>query len=1432
MCPGPPRLLLQLLVVAAVLLLPLASGQILKNLTVGYLTAVRGTLKDRQGIAVSGAVKMAIDQVNEDINTLPNVTLKLEFRDTQGDTVLATRVMTKMICDGVAVFIGPEGPCHVESIVSYSRNIPMISYKCSEEAASKVPTFARTEPPDTQVTKSVIALLLYFSWKKFAILADPQWKRVAETLEAEAKENNMTITHHSTVYDQQMCCDQKLSCCSAAYWYNTVHETRNITRIYVFLGNPLLLVEFMKAMQLQNLFDDGEYMVITADMMPYSVEQSFKYVWGSLGFDQPDCNLDSIEKRLRSLLVVVLTPPADAYENFTKDVRTNNTKEPFNFPMPEVFFNKSFKTYVSIYAAYLYDAVKLYATALDEVLDEKANLTVEAIDEVVKNGTLIIERIIKRQKYTSITGANINIDKNGDSEGNFSVVALQPRPTKLRDLNCSRHMAKVGHFRADADGLKYVVEIRIEWAGPNKPEDEPSCGFKNELCPEDSKFGSIVTAGVLAGVLFFTAFFILTMYRKWKIDQEIEGLLWKIEPSELKGFHTNDIVSSPSKMSLVSATSFESKCGPQWFATVGQYRNLRVRVKELKFSKKRDINRDIMKEMRILRDLRHDNVNSFIGACIEPMRILLITDYCAKGSLYDIVENEDIKLDMMFIASLVFDLIKGMIYLHKSALGCHGNLKSSNCVVTSRWVLQITDFGLHELRQCAEGDSIGEHQHYRSCFWKAPELLRDDTAIGGTQKGDVYAFAIILYEIIGRRGPYGGCPYEPKEIVELVKRVPSEGEKPFRPDLAVLDESDIDCTDYIVKCIEDCWEENPEHRPDFPTIRNRLRKMREGMHSNIMDQMMEIMEKHANNLEYLVSERTRLLFEEKRKTEDLLHRMLPAPVAERLTKGFGVEPESFDLVTIYFSDIVGFTAMSAESTPLQVVNFLNDLYTLFDRIIRGYDVYKVETIGDAYMVVSGLPLRNGDRHAGEIASMSLELLEAVKHHQIAHRPNDVLKLRIGVHTGPVVAGVVGLTMPRYCLFGDTVNTASRMESNGEPLKIHISMQCHEALEKLGGYIIEERGMVYMKGKGEVKTFWLVGATDKAIQKREVDLTELPPLFCRPRRSPKMNTDSRQPSICGGFGPGSRRQSSIPRENSLDVESASTLRAFAVCNAANNSSPVANHSQRSGSKRAELSPLYINDVSESRTTLSASALESQSVLSVEDCNENCVNKTSINQSQRALSTVETTSGNKFLEDNSRSTFPQTLREARSLDPLPDYDSTNVGHLQLNLQVPKRSSRSLENCVGCSGKLVPAMQFSSERCHAVNNNFPNGDAILLSPQSNNVCGGSSTDDIQTPLLQNFSDIDETITVKRQLRRGKSGAEPLPDFHPDKRWRSLEEMPGNDANVNGHSKKTLARNSIRSWLAGLFNGNGLRTSDASLRKGIHSGYSDLQSEKESIV
>ncbi|XP_055341723.1 receptor-type guanylate cyclase gcy-8-like isoform X2 [Paramacrobiotus metropolitanus] len=224
-----------------------------------------------------------------------------------------------------------------------------------------------------------------------------------------------------------------------------------------------------------------------------------------------------------------------------------------------------------------------------------------------------------------------------------------------------------------------------------------------------------------------------------------------------------------------------------------------------------------------------------------------------------------------------------------------------------------------------------------------------------------------------------------------------------------------------------------------------------------------------------LSEKTAELSFEKKRTEHLLYQMLPPSVADKLRHNKQVPAEHFDAVTIYFSDIVDFTQLFADSPPLHVIEFLNLLYTMFDAQMDRFDVYKVETIGDAYMVASGLPVRNGNRHAGEIGRMGLSLLQLVWDFSIPHQdPARKLLLRIGMHTGPCVAGVIGLKMPRYCLFGDTVNTASRMESRGYPLRIHMSDSAKLALDATGGFECASRGNIDVKGKGIMHTWWLIG----------------------------------------------------------------------------------------------------------------------------------------------------------------------------------------------------------------------------------------------------------------------------------------------------------------------------------------------------------------------
>ncbi|GFT83375.1 soluble guanylate cyclase 88E [Nephila pilipes] len=184
---------------------------------------------------------------------------------------------------------------------------------------------------------------------------------------------------------------------------------------------------------------------------------------------------------------------------------------------------------------------------------------------------------------------------------------------------------------------------------------------------------------------------------------------------------------------------------------------------------------------------------------------------------------------------------------------------------------------------------------------------------------------------------------------------------------------------------------------------------------------------------------------------------------------------------------------------MQVVSMLNSMYSIFDQLTEKHDVYKVETIGDAYMVVSGAP-ENEERHPDKICQMALDMVVVIGDLKDPST-GDSLRIRVGVHTGPVVAGVVGLKMPRYCLFGDTVNTASRMESTSEALKIHISEKTRAKLD-LNEWDISDRGTITIKGKGEMKTYWLHGrlkspllqyrnGTPKLIEPNKADFAKEP-----------------------------------------------------------------------------------------------------------------------------------------------------------------------------------------------------------------------------------------------------------------------------------------------------------------------------------------------------
>ncbi|KAG8187980.1 hypothetical protein JTE90_005299, partial [Oedothorax gibbosus] len=210
----------------------------------------------------------------------------------------------------------------------------------------------------------------------------------------------------------------------------------------------------------------------------------------------------------------------------------------------------------------------------------------------------------------------------------------------------------------------------------------------------------------------------------------------------------------------------------------------------------------------------------------------------------------------------------------------------------------------------------------------------------------------------------------------------------------------------------------------------------------------------------------------KQKGDDMLYSMIPKAVALRLrSRNDAIETcESFDAVTVLFGEIVRFSELCARLTAMEAVTCVNDVFSLFDNVTDAHNVFKVETVGQVYMLVSGAPERRPD-HAKCAANAALDMVAKVD--SLTTSDGEKLRVRIGMHTGPVAAGVVGLKMPRYCLFGDTVNTAARMQSHGEAGKIHISNSCNNHLQS-DGFITEPRGSMKIKGKGEMNTFWLLG----------------------------------------------------------------------------------------------------------------------------------------------------------------------------------------------------------------------------------------------------------------------------------------------------------------------------------------------------------------------
>ncbi|XP_029113388.1 retinal guanylyl cyclase 2-like isoform X2 [Scleropages formosus] len=919
----------------------------------------------------------------------------------------------------VSAFVGPTNPgyCEAASHLGHSWNKALFSWACitpEMDTVPRHPTFIRTFPSPATI---LLGFLRYFRWAFIGILSSPEdsWVETASQLANALRSHGLLVKLVASVGNN-----------TSSMRYTLAKVRTMDLRVAVLVMHSALIGGNTQKLLLETAYDmhmtRGPLVFIPYDTLLYSLpyrDERYPALRGGKLLQAYDA----------MLTITIDSPDISFYQAYQEAI--DRGELPVTIPPQQV--SPLFGT--------IYDSILLLAHAMRNLEDagewpsgtnlarHAQSLDFYGFSQTIltnQSGTVLLDYVV--------------LDTDGRS--------WELHPTHILDL-------KAGVVRSLGRAINFPRGV--------SPKMDSNCWFTHTTICEggvDLVFAVIISLIVfmMTACLLGISYWIRRRINQMKLAKGISKILLKLEdvtfinPSlsikklSLDDSRTSEMGRSMSDMERSLKSPF-SALSP----TPATLENSNVAVydgdwawlKRFPHGDFTEITSKTSDVFELMKDMRHENVNPFIGFFHDCGVFAIMTEYCSRGSLEDLLYTDGLKLDWMFKSSLLMDLIKGMRYLHHRGVS-HGRLKSRNCVVDGRFVLKVTDYGYNKVFEAQKFPYV--EPAAEDLLWTAPEILRGlSPGLTGSLQGDVYSFAIVMQEVVMCGPPFCMLDQSAEEIIRKVRMPP-----PLCRPVVLEDSTPSTC----VQLMKQCWDEQPDRRPNFDEIFIQFKNINKGKKTNIIDSMLRMLEQYSSNLEELIRERTEELEMEKQKTEKLLTQMLPLSVAKALKMGRNVEPEYFDSVTLYFSDIVGFTTISANSEPIDVVDLLNDLYSLFDAIIGNHDVYKVETIGDAYMVASGLPVANGDRHAAEISNMALDILSAM---------------------GPCVAGVVGLTMPRYCLFGDTVNTASRMEATGMPHRIHVSHSTVQLLWALkSGYRIQLRGQSELKGKNMENTYWLTG----------------------------------------------------------------------------------------------------------------------------------------------------------------------------------------------------------------------------------------------------------------------------------------------------------------------------------------------------------------------
>ncbi|XP_055347021.1 atrial natriuretic peptide receptor 1-like [Paramacrobiotus metropolitanus] len=585
----------------------------------------------------------------------------------------------------------------------------------------------------------------------------------------------------------------------------------------------------------------------------------------------------------------------------------------------------------------------------------------------------------------------------------------------------------VAVYNETSGNVDILTNIRwpIAWPPPN----EPFCGYLglDVRCRSAGTTSFVLTSAisviacmmiiilVTVGILRYLRPFSQDLYRWLLLDADVQLAYTKTACSHMATYHGDSVWATWTGVEIRPALTVDA---------------LKVAHNDL---------------FATFADIDHRNINCFIGVYLENNRdVWFLSTWNRRGSLDRLLSNVDSPIaDWDFKVCLVSDLLEGLCYIHQSPAKYHGSLSAHQCLLDPHFTLVIGSLGYDRMITALTENPVQEKGRTRSILGKLfswTHAVKSSTIVIW-QQNDIKAFKDIVFQIC--------FPIRLVQDKALDQQLSRKAAQMYKFQEILVD--------------------TPTPSLNLEDIRTKFRQLFGKRNKNVVENLLAKTTSYAETLEEIVGSRTLQLKSERQKADDLLSEILPRTIVNALRNKQDVRPEDFDSVTFAFSDLPGFVTWSSQAAAASVIELLSRVYVTFDEETARFDVYKVETVGDTYVVASGLPIRNGDQHALEICQMAKCFLSRSKALDLER---DNMRLRVGIHSGACAAGVIGNILPRYCVFGDVVNTASRMETTGEPGKIHASSNTAKLIPLGQGIIKIPRGIIDVKGKGQMQTYWI------------------------------------------------------------------------------------------------------------------------------------------------------------------------------------------------------------------------------------------------------------------------------------------------------------------------------------------------------------------------